>query len=64
MKYEQKPGEVPAFTGIYQEIEYGGGKLEEPNYCIIEPGDDRLPPTSYKGNVWLWVTPYIPQKKK
>jgi len=60
MKYIQKSGETPAFTGIYQE--HGGG-LEVPNFCTIEPGDKRLPPTKKKGNSWLWVEPYIPVKK-
>ena len=64
MKYTQKPGEIPAFTGIYQEIYFQGGyQLDEPNFCTIEPGDNRLPPTKHKGNLWLWVTPYIPNKK-
>ncbi len=59
MKYTQKPGEIPAFTGIYQEI---GLALDVPHFCTIEPGDERLPPTRQKGNLWLWVTPYLPTK--
>ena len=59
MKYTQKPGETPAFTGIYQEY---GGNFEVPNFCVIEVGDERLPPTKEKGHLWLWVEPYIPKK--
>ena len=62
MKYTQKPGEIPAFTGIYQEIETGGRIPNPPRFCTIEPGDDTLPPTSHTGNIWLWVSPYIFKK--
>lgn len=59
MKYTQKPGETPAFTGTYQEINVGGEGLEKPNYCTIEAGDSRLPPTRHARNAWLWISPVI-----
>ena len=48
----QKPGEKPKKTGEYIETGPRGGNVKNPRQATIEVGDNKLPPTSQKGNKW------------
>jgi len=51
MDYILKPGERPAFTGIYEEI--NNDKIK--NYCYISNNDSILPPTKTFNGSWRWT---------
>lgn len=51
----QKPGEKPHKPGKYTEVGPRGGKVIDGHNATIEPGDNKLPPTSMSGNKWKRV---------
>jgi hypothetical protein len=51
-KLVQKPGQKPERNGSFREVPYIKG---EENYCFIEIGDTRMPPTKHEGSLWEWV---------
>jgi hypothetical protein len=57
MPQRQKPGEVPARTGEYEERGPRGGQVPKPRRVTIEPGDRPLPPTQEPGRTWERVGP-------
>lgn len=63
MKYTQKPGKTPAFTGIYQEIPTDTDDTDELIFCTIGVEDSYLPPTNNEKNVWLWISNHIAYNK-
>jgi hypothetical protein len=60
MTEKQKPGEVPARPGEYQERGPRGGRPADPRQVTIEPGDRKLPPTSKPGHGWERIGPPKP----
>jgi len=48
----QKPGERPKEPGEYIECGPRGGGVTDPRQVTMEPGDNPLPPTQKKGNMW------------
>lgn len=50
---KQNPGEKPLRTGTWREQPL---PKDEVNTCIIEPGDERMPPTRHKGSWWIWTS--------
>ncbi len=55
MSEEQKPGEVPARPGEYEERGPRGGQVPNPRHVTIEPGDHPLPPTRKPGRTWVRI---------
>jgi len=51
MDYVLKPGQIPAFTGIYEEI----SSKEIDNYCYINDNNNILPPTKTPDGKWRWT---------
>jgi len=56
----QKPGEKPDRPGEYRERGPQGGQVPGARQVTIEPGDDRLPPTSEPGHTWERIGPPKP----
>jgi hypothetical protein len=61
MGVKHKPGEIPSNTGEYLERGPRGGYVPKAKQVTIEPGDNPMPPTSEKGNIWERIGP--PNKK-
>lgn len=53
----QKPGEVPRLPGEYAEVTSDGFASMPYRQVTMEPGDQRLPPTSRAGLGWRRVGP-------
>lgn len=51
MDYIVKPGEKPAFAGIYEEV----SNKEINNCCYINDNDSILPPTKTPDGYWRWT---------
>ena len=56
----QKPGETPQKAGEYIERGPRGGVIPKGRQVTIEPGDDKLPPTTEKGHTWERIGPPKP----
>lgn len=57
MNGPQKPGEKPSRPGEYEDRGPRGGQVDKPRQVTIQPGDDKLPPTSELGHTWVWIEP-------
>lgn len=57
MANQQKPGEKPQRPGEYREVGPRGGQVPKPRQVTIQPGDERLPPTSKPNNRWVRIGP-------
>lgn len=59
----QKPGEIPAKPGEYEERGPRGGHIPNPRQVTIETGDKPLPPTQQPNRTWVPISPPKPERK-